>query len=263
MSLKKKSLRLLTWNLWFNDYLQVERLRAVQAYIEELNPHIVAFQEVTPVAETVFAELRGVYQKVPALLPEGQWYWEALYSRLPFSGTSGRFSFSNSEMGRGLTLLHIPELNLAVGCVHLESEDEHAVRRQQFSFVVNRLDEMPAENKIILGDMNCRQGQNLDDLLTAGWSDAWKTACAEKEGFTRDPRRNIMAASGKGHRLDRIYFKCRDFTLLSIRLIGTAEHRTALDETFMPSDHFGLLLDLAPVDAAGWDAKLAALGCEG
>ena len=244
-------LRLLTWNLWFQDYLQIERLLALLSYVEPLNPHIIALQELTPVADVFFDDINlpfsETFKSVPFTVPDQQWYWEGVYTRLPFSSQSGRVVYAESEMGRGLTLLHVPSHDLVVGCTHLESENEHPVRRRQFAEAIKNLDSFNAANKILMGDMNTRKGNKLDDLLPSGWIDVWPTLYPEEPGYTRDPARNVFTSKGKAQRLDRIYCKCRDFQPIAMQIIGDEILTTEYGERFMPSDHFGVLLELKPI----------------
>lgn len=250
MTDEQRNIRILTWNLWFNEFLQIERLLSVLSYVEQLNPHIVGFQELTSVAESLFEDPKlpfsRDYQAVPGVLEEWQWYWEGIYSRLPFSNDSKRYAFMDSEMGRGLTVVHISSHDLVVGCVHLESENEHPLRRLQFKEAVDFLDSCDEENKILMGDMNTRTGDTLNDLLPSGWFDVWESNYPDKPGYTRDPELNVMLSRGDPSRLDRFYCKCPGFKQPAIRLIGLNRQTTEFGEPFMPSDHFGLLLDLSP-----------------
>ena len=256
MSDDQHNLRLFTWNLWFEDYLQIERLLTVLSYVELLNPHIIAFQELTPVADSLFSDPKlpfsDLYKNVPYSLQDWQWYWEGIYSRLPFNDKSKRYAFTDSEMGRGITVLHVPSSDLVVGCVHLESENEHLIRRLQFSEAIGFLDSCQESNKILMGDMNTRQGELLSELLSPGWSDVWEQNYPDKAGYTRDPQLNVMLSKGKANRLDRIYCKCPDFKSPAIRLIGLNQQVTENGEIFMPSDHFGVLLDLSPLDKSSF-----------
>lgn len=244
-------LRLLTWNLWFQDYLQIERLLAVLSYVEPLNPQVIAMQELTPVADAFFDDrslpFSASFKSVPFKLPGRQWYWEGLYTRLKIGSQSGRFEYAESDMGRGLTLLDAPSFDLVVGCTHLESENEHPTRRRQFAQAIEQLDAFGASNKVLMGDMNTRQGDRLDDLLPSGWVDAWPTLHPDKPGYTRDPARNVFTSKGKAQRLDRIYCKCRDFQPSAMKIIGDDVLTTEHGEPFMPSDHFGVLLELKPI----------------
>ena len=249
---EQDNLRLLTWNLWFNEYLQIERLLAVLSYVDLLNPHIIAFQELTPIAESLFSDPKlpfsRSYKTVPLSLQDWQWYWEGIYSRVPFSDNSKRHSFVDSEMGRGISVLHVPAYDLVVGSVHLESENEHPTRRLQFSESIEHLDSCQEANKILMGDMNTRQGDELSDLLSPGWIDVWEMNYPDNPGHTRDPNLNVMLTKNKGNRLDRIFCNCPAFKPPTIRLVGLKEQTTENGQVFMPSDHFGLLLDLSPLD---------------
>ncbi len=243
-----EKLRLLSWNLWFDDYLIIERLLSVLSYIEPLAPDIIALQEMTDISERFFADrsipFSRFYHQVPAELPHWQWYWESLYTRWPVGERSERRAFRASEMGRGLTLLHIAELDLVVGCTHLESEHEYALRRDQFSQAITQIESFGVANMILVGDTNLRSGEKLNDLLPPGWCDAWELLKGDDPGYTVNSDVNPMGYGNRKERLDRLYYKCRDFEVYDIKLIGTGPEKTETGRLFLPSDHFGLLVDL-------------------
>ena len=111
---KKENIRLLTWNLWFDKHLQEERLRLVLSHIIHLQPDIIAFQELTFVSENFFDDKRlpfsEIYHKVPTTVVDKSWYWEGLYTRFEIEARFMRIPFDDSDMGRGLSLVHIPDL---------------------------------------------------------------------------------------------------------------------------------------------------------
>lgn len=251
MTIHSNKLRLLTWNLWFDDYLQIERLLSVLSYVEPLAPDIVAFQEMTDISDRFFAD-RSIpfsrsYYRVSATLPQWQWYWEALYSQFPIGDTSERRAYRHSDMGRGVTLLHNRDLDLVVGCTHLESENEYALRRDQFSEAIEHLESFKASNTILVGDTNLRTGEKLDDLLPRGWSDAWGTLKPDDPGYTVNSDINPMGHGNRKHRLDRVYYCCQNFEPSDIKLLGTTPEKTETGRLFCPSDHFGLLIDFSPI----------------
>lgn len=250
---KNNTLRLLTWNLWFDDYLLIERLLSVLSYIEPLSPDIIAFQELTAISDAFFGDANipfsKTYQKIRASLPDWQWYWEGVYSRFDIGSLSGRIPYKNSDMGRGVTILHVAELDVVVGCMHLESENEHPLRRQQFAKAIELLESFECHNMILLGDTNTRGQEKLNDLLPAGWQDAWMKLHPRKPGYTVDRKNNPMGHGKRRERLDRVFYCCRDFEPSEIRLIGTETQTTEAGTRFLPSDHFGVLVDFVTAHA--------------
>ncbi len=241
------SLRLLTWNLWFDEYLQIERLLSVLSFVEPLNPHVLAFQEMTQVTQHALATpnfpFKQTFREVPGFVPARQWYWETIYSQLPIGSRSTRVPFRQTDMGRGIRVLHVPEHDLVVGCTHLESENEHNVRRQQLHSAIEILEKVEAETLFLMGDMNTREFQQIDDIFPSDWQDAWTLLRPEEHGYTVDFTQNKMVFSQKQHRLDRIYYKSKQWRPKSIRLIGKHLLKTENNEAFWPSDHFGLFLE--------------------
>lgn len=249
-----ESLRLLTWNLWFDEYMQIERLLAVLSYVEPLRPHVVAFQEMTLTTQHVLQlpkiPFSQYYREIPAEVPPKQWYWEALYSRIPAAYESSRLAYSSSEMGRGLTVLLYPDYDLLIGCTHLESEHEHPSRRRQLAEALQHLESFGVENMFLLGDMNTRSSQHLDDLLPETWHDAWLTLRPNDPGYTVDSTRNLMIPRRARHRLDRIFFKSKRWQPKTIRLVGEHVLTSETQDRFFPSDHFGLFLECVPTTGA-------------
>ena len=243
---RKKNFRLLTWNLWFDEQLQVERLHSVLSYIVHLQPDIIAFQELTFVSENFFDNktlpFNDIYHKVPKNIVDKSWYWEGIYTRFEFNSRFTRIPFQNSKMGRGLTIVHFPELDLVVGSTHLESEDKHETRRLQFSEALDHFSYFQTGNKIIAGDTNVREEEDVNDLLPENWADAWEELMPNDPGYTVDSGKNPMGPGDRRQRLDRVFYCCRDFKPQRIRLVGTDPVKKE-NETFFPSDHFGLLVD--------------------
>ncbi len=240
-------LRILSWNLWFDDQLQIERLLSILSYIEPLQPDVIGFQEMTSISDAFFADqnidFSRIYHRIRAELPDWQWYWEGLYSRLPIGESSGRFSYRHSEMGRGITILHVPEYDLVVGCTHLESENEHALRRDQLSRAILHLEDFETRNIILVGDTNARKDERLNDLLPRHWRDAWEFLKPDDPGYTVNSKVNPMGYGKRQARLDRCFYYCKDFQPTQIKLVGTEPEKTESGQKFLPSDHFGLLID--------------------
>ena len=241
-------LRLLTWNVWFGPFRDRARMQAIVAEVARLEPHIVAFQEVTRhlarLPETRSSPLRSSYRRLETPAPEESRYWEVIYTRLEPGPESGRWSYSDTAMARGCTILHVEALNLVVATTHLESLQAAATRERQFREAIARIERLPVRNRVLCGDMNLRDGQALDHLLPPCWEDAWTLLRPGEEGATRDAARNPMTHDPLQDRLDRIFVCCPDYVPARIELVGT----DPIDSTgtLFPSDHFGLFLELRP-----------------
>jgi hypothetical protein len=104
--------------------------------------------------------------------------------------------------------------------------------------------------------------------LPSGWVDAWKNVHPENswanQGCTFDGRNNAMLGSSFRSRLDRVFCNLVNFRVSNARIVGTEPipglmHtfiRATISEPFekirtapvLPSDHFGLVVEFAPLD---------------
>ncbi|MBN1560016.1 endonuclease/exonuclease/phosphatase family protein [candidate division KSB1 bacterium] len=243
----KKNIRLLSWNLWFDEFLQLERLNAVLSHIVHLHPDIITFQELTFLSENFFDNknlpFSDIYHKVPKNVLEKNRYWEGIYTRFGFDARFTRIPFEDSQMGRGLTVVHFYEIDLVVGCMHLESEDNHSIRRNQFHQALSHFSYFRTRNNILAGDTNVRAGDTIDDLLPENWADVWQQLMAKEPGYTVDSTRNPMGPVNRQERLDRVFYSCQDYQPQRIRLVGTNPLTHKDGTVYFPSDHFGLLVD--------------------
>ncbi len=240
------TIRLLTWNIWFSPFRDRDRMRAIAEEVARLDPDIVAFQEMTErlahFLETGRSPLGSRLRKLRTDAPAHARYFEVIYSRFSPGPGSGRRPYSVTWMGRGCTILHLESLSLAVATTHLESLDHAAMREHQLEEAFRLLQGLPVRNRILCGDMNLRNGQQVEHLLPPRWQDAWLLLRPHEEGATRDLRRNPMTSDPLRDRLDRFFFSCPEFEPERIDLVGTEP--IEVDGQVFPSDHFGLLLTL-------------------
>ena len=240
------SLVYITWNVWFNEELEViERMKAIGHIIEAKNAEIVCFQEITPF--------------ILDILQNGEWYrkqnWQCTI--LP---THGFFRdlryfnvimtkhelirdciqfkpFNNSVMGRHLIIAPIKLKNkgkntnkiVYAATSHLESpvgtyqggkaDKYSAERKEQIKYALTLLDnkQICENNNIIFGgDMNwCKPNKNgknendgdLNKYLNNHWTDCWYKLYPNQQGYTYDAKTNGMLSGYLQNRLDRIIYK--------------------------------------------------------
>ncbi len=252
-------LRLMTWNVWFNERAQKIRMQSILDTIESYEPEIIGLQELTKEGiksledpEQILSEYHKIESDVSLL----QGYWEGLYTRLEPGPSSGRTEYEWTHMGRGLTVLHYPALDLVVGTTHLESMDRAKFRQAQAKEAFERLDSIGTRNAALMGDMNLYHEESLEPL-PPGWMDSWDVLHPHEKGWTRDSQRNKMLENPTQERLDRIFIRTKDYQLSKIHLLGTSPCTLPPEDTadiitttnerpIFPSDHFGLLLILKP-----------------
>ena len=120
-------------------------------------------------------------------------------------------------------------------------------------------------NAIFMGDTNWDESTDGEVPLPSDWRDAWLSHGDGGAGYTYDLRRNPMMGGYLQKRLDRAFYRLEDFDVAGVRMVGTEPVRrrdgsavTYVDEyrgrnqtrPVLPSDHFGLLVILAPKSRA-------------
>jgi len=210
------TLKLLTWNVWFDAFHIIARMAAIGSVIEREQPHFVALQEVT---HKTFALVRreswaqSYYISAPPA--NGSWYFTLIMSKYPFASLHRRAYESNTK--RDLLWAHIdvpvpvPAAAAAAGSKgkattkkaskrvviatsHLESSAPHRrLRLGQMELALGYLghdggDEQsqnqgsPLRTVAFVGDMNLHNGEGDTTLARhAEWRDSWLEAYAKHE----------------------------------------------------------------------------------
>lgn len=247
------SLRVATFNVWFDSYEHELRRHAVLEILERECPDVIALEEVTqPFLDALLATpwTRQHYAVSRTELDFTTRYDVVMLSRLPVA----RFTAHTltSRMGR---MLHTIELHttdgvVTVGAIHLESMREMTpTRLAQIDECVPLLCRSPTA--VWIGDFNAPPSSEEDQRIRARFRDTWDELLLEP-GYTRDTTANAMLAKIKDdrhQRIDRIFLKSEDFAPQSIRMLGT-EPIAGTEGQVFPSDHFGLVAELKRVKLA-------------
>lgn len=219
------SIRLLTWNCWFDDFMMASRMDAIGSVITAEQPHIVALQEVTDASLAMIQRSEWARHYHCASTPPAP-YFTVLLSKFPMQSLR-RLPFQ-SQMARDLLCctVEVPTSvgprRLSVATSHLESERKRShVRRQQLDAALRLLSQAKQHTPtaLFVGDMNLSGSELADVPARYGWLDAWLHAHgsergAERRGATYDTKANTMLASrnrtgssGYQARLDRIWIR--------------------------------------------------------
>ncbi|CAH0493418.1 unnamed protein product [Peronospora farinosa] len=154
-------LRILTFNLFFDEVARFVRMKAVGRLVETTRPAVIGFQEVTRATLTMLKAQNWAkfYDcSVDTAPPFQETYFVVLFSALPVKSLETH-PFANTSMGRELVFMHIepiPGKTLIVGTSHLESLPKFAGPR------VSQL----KESLTLLRD-RVNNGEN-DDAVTIG-----------------------------------------------------------------------------------------------
>lgn len=231
-------LRVVTWNLWWDEFESQQRLNAVLEILQSLEPDVIALQETTAHTSLELAREFSDYHSWP-----------------PQPGRSGLLILSKetwSERGQlrlsgcqGRQMVWYRTDDLLIATVHLEStRGKTRTRRDQLQEVFRFL--RPYGRTVLLGDFNFAPGEPEEAQLDPSFCDTWEQLRPDDPGFTEDTDINAMRLlhtnKAKQVRYDRIL--CRGgLDPTSIQLLGTAPLPDR--PTIWPSDHFGLVCDLS------------------
>lgn len=232
-----------TYNIWFNDTHAEQRYRTIAELLSRESPDIMAFQEVNPVALTVFLEqawIREQYRSAAAVGGRRGNYGMLLLSRVPVDSVT--YTRLPTKLSRGyltarLTLNGEP---LTVVDIHLESgKASAALRARQLGQIYRSQRDVP--DVVLLGDFNMRDSE--DAVIGPDHRDAWPVLRPEEPGYTEDTTINHMRFDMKDKhrhvRFDRVLTKGDTWTPESIELLGREPVSAELPRVF-PSDHFGV-----------------------
>jgi len=276
-------LRVATINVWNKSGPWLSRLPLIRRELQRLEPEIVGLQEVlrfrpdtAPDAPltihndqlTEIADGLG-YQLAYSVASDyghGLKFGNAVLSRHPIVAEQS-FQLPGSESGETRSLLYVlcetPHGSLPVFVTHLNWKFHHgAVRQRQVAFIAERVAELspiggPQLPPVLMGDFNAAPEADEIRFLTGlcalhektvYFADAWAFA-GQGPGFTFD-RANPYAAKARepSRRIDYIFVRGPDRQFRGEPLHAELAFHQAEQvgaESVWPSDHFGLVADLA------------------
>ncbi|XP_072951827.1 uncharacterized protein [Typha angustifolia] len=256
-------IKIMSYNVWCKEIEIHRRMLSISSLILKHSPHIIFLQEITPEIYTIFQNSQwwDLYEcSISPNKATNKKYFSMLLSKLPAEFLDCK-QFRKAT-GKEIIIAKIepPGLpkDLFVANIHLKSpafpEMHKEKRTAQAEKAVAHLD-TETNNVVFGGDMNWDDESDGRFPLLDGWVDAWTELKGDsgEDGWTFDTKANPML---KGHwrlqkRLDRFMCKLRDFSLVSVEMIGLdpipdlyAVNKYGKMAPVLPSDHFGLLLTI-------------------
>jgi endonuclease/exonuclease/phosphatase family metal-dependent hydrolase len=259
-------LRVLSWNLWWRFGPWEERLPAIIATIRDLDPDVIALQEVwladgTSSAQLIAEALGHHVEVAHRLVLDGVGFGNAVVSRWPIGRTATRplprgTDVDDEERLVLLAEVDAPNAPVQVFSTHLNwRHDQGAIRqdqvRQLCAFVAA---ERPRSYPpIVCGDFNAEPDSDEIRMLTGlaavpepgvVFRDAWTAPGSDGPGYTwADSNPFAKAEFEQERRIDYVFTGWRRNdgrgAPLSCRVVGDV----AVDGVF-PSDHYGVLAEL-------------------
>lgn len=271
------TLRVATLNIWNRSGPWKERLKLIRRDLQDLQPAVLGLQEVLRLGQ----HSEGSSQNQAEEIAEGGGY-EIAYGKAADFG--GGLEFGNAllsrypilesvvvplpgaESGETRSLLfcrvETPHGQLPVFVTHLNWKLHHgAVRLRQIQFIVDEvMTRAPVDSSklppVLMGDFNAEpesdeirflRGLATIDGRSVYFSDAWIAGGDDGPGATFDRKNRFAALSHEPpRRIDYIFVRGPDRKWrgepMETRLVFTQS-----ENGVWPSDHFGLVTDIAAV----------------
>lgn len=242
-------LKLLTYNIWFKKYHLNKRLSYISKIINELDPDIIALQEVTKDMLQILVTTNWFGRYYSSHIYDNnfnssEYYGCILLSKYNFNSLEIK-QFDNTFMNRKLIIGNIiiestdndvnSLLNLNIMTSHLESYNHlEEIRKLQLEEIDNKTKQY--DNVIFLGDTNFCSDK---ETFPSDYIDLWDISKYGR-GYTYDSTINKMINNKYKARVDRIYLKTKLNYDRHIKLVGT----DPISDKLFPSDHFGIACEL-------------------
>ena len=217
-------MKLITLNLWFDNYLRLERSNIFIEYIKKEEPDVIFLQEATlPVLQYIYIRIQKEYPHIHTSIEEIG-YGLAIISKKKINKRKN-LGFKNTKMGRSLLYGEIEGIIYAT--THLESVfgKEKYKKTEQFNSSITLLSKY---DKVIFGgDTNLTNNQSKD-LELKEFEDVYIKFKDESEKYTYDGVDNPLLKNKSRSRLDRLFTKN----------VNVSSYKVEKD--YVMSDHFAL-----------------------
>lgn len=245
-------LRVLTYNIWFSDFIADERLQSLKKIVNNTEPHIICLQEVR---EYIYEEIHKMFDDYiikPDVLD--QKYDSIILVKktndIDFDSYSV-IEYEHSIMMRNLHVVKLTYKNVPflIGNSHFESIFDSADERIKLKYlqykqakdILNDVFRSNNEELILCCDSNLTsEGVEIFNQIYHDWTDAWIN---DEEGFTYDTCNNpYLKRINKEirFRLDRILKHGNRTKIKSTQVVN----KTMSGVKKEVSDHYGVLTHL-------------------
>lgn len=254
-SRRSTEIKMLTYNIWYSGEKMRERMEALGEIVEDLEPDLLTFQEVTHDNLALLQEQRWFshYHLVPwppDLAKEGKSHFVVIMSSFPVEKWQV-FTLKTSPRNRTLAVAEpkrstsSAEVRFVVATAHLAyAVYDTRLREGQLKESVKIISSY--DNVCVMGDLNIHYKVDGDVVLPSPWIDAWLSISgnSESNGYTwvrnKIPFTSVLKSTVDSisyqMRLDRVLCKLSDFKVKEIRIVGDKVTKSGV----LPSDHFGL-----------------------
>lgn len=250
----RKHISMLTWNIWFSPVKMQKRMKALGRIVQDLEPDILAFQEVTLENLGLLRKQQWFarYHMIPPDVSKQGSYFVIILSVFPVAKWFVH-PFKNSPYyNRKLVTVETrsvvsSNVRFAIGTTHLVHAGYNTrLRELQLKETLQILSAY--DNVCVMGDMNIHEDRFKVDgvvVLPSSWTDTWLSlpGNTDSNGYTWDQSKNPFSAVGNSNsatslkaRLDRVLCNLSDFKVKEMSVVGNKLTKANIP----PSDHYGL-----------------------
>lgn len=251
-------LTILSYNIWFDDTLAIERTVSLISSINRLNPDIICLQEVKPDIYDILITLLSDYRyHYPKKINKD--YGCVTFSKYQISKCTD-YKFPNSKMGRSLIIskieypchtvttdgISVETMSIVIANSHFESlfkrKSENTEKLEQYKTtkdILNKLYET-TNNVILCSDTNVMiQEEPILDSYFDKWNDSWTLKGSNINKYTYNSETNVYLKIRLKYftcqsRIDRIMYRADNCVVEEFNMI------CATKDGIEPSDHYGV-----------------------
>lgn len=253
-------LTVLSYNIWFDKTMCLERTLSLYEYINGLKADVVCLQEVRPeIYEILILLLKDFRYHFPKKIDKD--YGCVTFSRYPISKCLDSL-YQNSNMGRSLLITKIDypyhiinedgnavdKVEIVIANSHFESlfkkNTVNDAKLEQYRIARSILEGlyMTYNNVILCSDTNVMAHEEVEfdrQFENNLWTDIWKVKGSNLNKFTYDSENNIylkikLSKCKFKSRIDRILCKTDNCFIEEFNIIKSN------GDNIEPSDHFGI-----------------------
>lgn len=235
------TMRVLTFNVWFDEKLRDARTRGLVEVLNRERPDVCCLQEVVP---EVAVQLMSRFPTWKSSDPgDGSSVGSYGVMALVRPGLEVRFSFHKlpTDMDRRLLVTRLHDM--AIGTVHLESLANHMTRQAQLrecSKVLAAFHQSDGSDALLVGDFNFDSERNFapphlpleNEALAAclpGFTDVWPFLRADR-GLTFDSAICPYIRQAEQMRYDRVMSRAVAWKVDAIERVGHEQLHIELSE---------------------------------
>lgn len=235
-------LKILSYNIWFDEYQRTERLFSLFDNIKYYDPDVVCLQEVLNFQYDTIKNRTGYDYCFPESLDEG--YGCVILSKYPI--IKSKNIKMPGKMGRYLviSLIEYKNKKIIIGNTHFESEFSHlnSTKLLQYKYVSTIINKISLQYDDIIFCSDTNVLHNEEQIFNEKFKhmdDSWVESGKDKNNqYTYDYFTNVNLQTRNIKlqcRIDRILYRTNNIVLKNFKLIR------GIFGIIQPSDHHGIL----------------------